>query len=136
MDFDTNLEFMYSTSGANGPWADLVSLNDQTMPAVLLLSNGTADNWFIAHQYENSETSYPAYWGIFAAPSTDDQAWGIPGTDASDYYYTKVRAWTGNFDSFAAAAAGGASFAESGASSRTSLTRSIPTWAISPTCRP
>jgi hypothetical protein len=116
VDFDLNLEFMYSTS-ASGPFADLVSLKDGTTPAVLLLSNGTADNWFIAHQYEDPGTGlyYPGYWGIFTPPSTDVEPWGIPGTDASGYYYTKVRAWTGDFDSFAAATAGGASFAESGA---------------------
>ena len=111
VDFDLNLEFLYSTS-ANGPFADLVSLNDGTTPAVLLLSNHTADNWFIAHQYEDpsSGTYYPGYWGIFAASSTGVEAWGIPGTSASGYFYTKIRAWTGNFNSFAAATAGGGKF--------------------------
>jgi hypothetical protein len=115
VDFDINLEFMYSTTGANGTYADLISLNDQATPALLLLSNHTADNWMMVHSYENPEggVSYPGYWGIFSAPSTDNQAWGIPGTSASAYYYTKLRAWTGNFDSYAAAVAGGAYVAES-----------------------
>jgi hypothetical protein len=115
VDFDVNLEFLYSDS-ANGPFADLVSLNDGTSPALLLLSNHTADDWFLVHSWEaSSGESWPGYWGIFAAPSTDNQAWGIPGTDSSGYYFTKVRAWTGNFNSYAAAVAGGASFAETGA---------------------
>ena len=116
VDFDVNLEFLYSAS-ANGPFADLMSIHDGTTPALLLLSNHTADNWMFAHQYEDpgSDTYYPGYWGIFAAPTTDVQAWCILGSTESGWYYTKVRAWTGNFNSYAAAVAGGASFAETDA---------------------
>jgi hypothetical protein len=115
VDFDINLEFLYSTTGASGPFHDLISLHDGTTPAVLLLSDGTADNWMVAHQYEDpgSDTYYPGYWGIFSAPSTDVQAWGIPGTSASANYYTELRAWTGDFNSYAAAVAGGADVAQS-----------------------
>ena len=38
-----------------------------------------------------------------------------PGTNYTGWYYTKIRVWTGDFNSFAAAVAGGAPFAESGA---------------------
>ena len=92
-------------------------------PPCSSLSNHTADNWMYIHQYEDpgSGIYYPGYWGTFAAPSGDVQAWGIPGTSQapgthfSGWYYTKVRAWTGDFNSYAAAVAGGANFAESGA---------------------
>jgi hypothetical protein len=122
VDFDVNLEFMYSTT-ENGGYADLVSGNDGTSPALLLLSNHTADNWMAAHQMEDPANGiyWPGYWGIFAVPSGGVQAWGIPGTSQapgthfSGWYYTRVRAWTGSFDSYAAAVAGGAYFAESNA---------------------
>jgi hypothetical protein len=120
VDFDVNLEFLYAPTAA-GPFADLVSGSDGTSPAVFLLSNQTADNWMIAHQMETPANGlYPGYWGIFS-PSGDVQEWGIPGTSQapgtnySGWYYTEIRAWTGDFNSFAAAVAGGASFAESAA---------------------
>jgi hypothetical protein len=115
VDFDINFEFMYSTTGPTGTFSDLISVNDGVTPALLLLSNHTADNWMMVHAWEDPGTGkyYPGYWGIFGAPTADTQCWGIPGTSASAWYYTKIRAWTGNFNSYAAAVAGGASVAES-----------------------
>jgi hypothetical protein len=113
VDQDLNMEFLGSTS-ATGPFSDLISLNDGTTPALLLLSNQTAKDWFIVHSWEaQSGESWPGYWGIFGAPNTDYQAWGIPSLTESAWGYIKMRAWTGNFNSFADAVAGGAYFAES-----------------------
>ena len=117
VDFDLNLEFplchelprAFRRSRLDRRWG---------LPGKLLLSNGTAPNDLAAHQSENPATNtyYPGYWGIFDG----GQSWAYrgasqaPGTNYTGWYYTAIRAWTGNFNSFAAAVAGGASFAESG----------------------
>jgi hypothetical protein len=105
-DQDINMEFLGGTTP--GSLTTLVLRSDETTPARFLLSDHTADGDIIIKDYY---PAYPGYWGIFSDPIGN--AWSIPGVSAGGNYYVKIEAWTGNFDSYAAAAAGGAYVGES-----------------------
>jgi hypothetical protein len=105
-DQDINMEFLGGTTQSS--LTDLVLRSDGTTPARFLLSDHTADGDIIIKDYY---PAYPGYWGIFSDPPYE--AWSIPGVTAGGNYYVKIRAWTGLFNSYSAAAAGGACVGES-----------------------
>jgi len=123
LDIDVNMEFLASTT-QNGTFADLqqIGIDGQTNGMVSLFLLSIPQGQLQSAIGWNPIPSYPVgpgnpnnsngYQGCFYDPAGAN--WGIPGTDSySVWAYVKIRAWTGNFNSYAAAVAGGAYVAES-----------------------